>query len=131
MQRFLEILRLLFGLSRILIASMIVIRQVCQVGLQVTEHVRTLARLEILPVFGLQAVIRCELLFGLKNQAGEPAGGMNFDNPHVEVRRYLVKRVAVHKGIVGSSRVGVAALIEVEFAKVAVYIVFVDAFPVL
>ena len=129
-QRLFEIRRLLFSMLRVLVGGVIMIRQVRQIDFQVTQDFRTVARFEILPVFGLQAVVRGEFLFGVKDQTGEPAGGLNFDNPHMEVRRHLVERITGYEGVVGCTGVGVAALIEVEFAKIAVYPVLVTALPV-
>src|SRR5512139_2924940 len=105
------------------------VRQVGQVGFQKTENVRTVAGSEVLPVFGLQTVGRGESLFGIQNETGKSAGSVDFDNPHVEVRRRLVERIPVREGVVGRGGVGVTALVEVEFAEVAVYAVLETALP--
>src|SRR5574341_871492 len=115
------------GDSRYVVAGVIMARQVSQVGLQETENVRTIAGSEILPVFGLQTVCRGECLLGVNNETGKSAGGLNVDNAHVEVRRRLVEGVAVHEGVVDRGGVGVPALVEVEFAEVAVYAGLVTA----
>jgi len=46
----------LFLLLRVLVAGVIMIRQVGQVGFQITQNVRTVTRIEILPVFGLKTI---------------------------------------------------------------------------
>ncbi len=67
MQRLFEIRLLLFGLSRILVAGVIMIRQVGQIGFQITQNVRAVTRTEMRPIFGLQAIVRGEFLFGIKD----------------------------------------------------------------
>ena len=105
------------------------IRQVGQVGFQVTQDIRTVARFEILPVLGVQAVGRGEFLFGFKDQTGKSAFGLDFDHSHLEVRCHLVEGVAAHESVVGFTGIGVTPLIEVKFSEVAVYTVLVASLP--
>jgi len=59
-QRLLEMSRLVLGLARFLVAGVIMIGKVHQVGFQMPQDVGTGTGFEILPVFGLQTVSRGE-----------------------------------------------------------------------
>ena len=119
-ERLLEVLGLVLHVLRILIQRVIVVRQLLQVGLQVADHVRIGIDVEMLPVRRLEAVVGHERLVGLNDQARESALLVDLDHPHVEVRRNLVVGVELDEGLVRRGRVGIAALLQVVLAEVAV-----------
>ncbi len=122
-----EILLFLLFLPGILVAGVIMIRQVGQVGFQITQDLRPVIRIEILPVFRLQPVSPGKFLFGFEHQAGESALGLDFDNPHMKIRSRFVEGVSAYKSGIGRSGIGIPALVEVEFTEVAVYAVFITS----
>ena len=89
--------RSLFMLLRVLVLGVIVVRQILQVALQVTQHFGRLAHIEVMPVLALQAVCAREVLLRREHELRESALLVDFAHPHAEARRRQVERVRRHE----------------------------------
>ena len=86
MHGFGEIALFLLALLRALVKRVIMIGEIRQVRFEPDQNFRTGIRREVLPVFRLESIVVGKLLFRVNDQAGEGAGKMDFDHPHVELR---------------------------------------------
>src|SRR5712664_104159 len=113
----------------ILILGVIMRREVFQVRLQVGQYFRRLFRVEMSPVFGLQAVLGSELPLRFQYQLGEPALGESIHDAHAEPRRGAVERIKRYESFVRLRRIVVAQLAEIVLAKTGVNAVLIGAIP--
>src|SRR5438046_9091110 len=96
-------------------------REVFQVRLQVGQYFRRLFRLEMSPVFGLQAVLGSELPLRLQHELGEPALGESIHDAHAEPRRGAEAGTRRNESSVRLRRGGVAQLADGAVGHMGVY----------
>src|SRR5215471_18577584 len=111
----------------VLILGVIMRREIFQVRLQVVQYFRRLFRLEMSPVFGLQAVLGSELPLRLQYELGEPALAESIHDAHAEPRRGAVERIKRDESFVRPRRIVVAQLAEIVLAKTGVNAVLIRA----
>src|SRR5262249_34328259 len=122
---FLIMRKLLVRFLRALILSVVMRREVLQVGLQVGQHLRQFFGLVVLPVFRLQSILGRKVPLRLQNQLGESALGESLYHAHTETRGSTVVRMERYESVVCLRRVIVAQFRQVVLAKIAVNAVFV------
>ena len=113
LRRFL-IVRHVLGALRL---SVVVLRDVLEIGLQFGHDFGFVLDVSTLPVRRAEAVILHELLLALQHELGKAALLVGLDRLHLEQRRLLVVAVLRNEGSVTVGRVRVAFLLYVEIPQ--------------